>query len=1146
MLIGKLTLNDNHVLNLKGFDRGGTLRLDCFTHNNADYALFVLLNNEKMLVKAMDKGLDSVIPYVSTHNNEDMGFNIRKKSRSAQYIGNKNGLFHTLVYGIKVGCYASTNRDFLVHKDKNSGTYQIVLEGEDLNFVKGVCIDKLEFTITTVKTDIIEFDMVMVSGDLTYRVYFYEDKDYSEYLKPLKYRTVQIGNPFEEEKMSKQTLDEITKIGLDNVRGLLIDLDELLVKKNMGYIKEKKYLPLDNTKDFYEYLEYLSVTDRLIKADFETTGLKITSNSRNREDDRMVGLAIAVNELEGTECELDEKFLNVKYYIPVYHTEMSNLFTNLNDNERAVVLSDLEFFHYPKEKISEIRECVENGQEDLVNDWIMMGYLQPVFEKKRLGNANVSFDWKVGYIYYMNMNFVEDSQLAAQLLIHEYPDYDLKALTYQIVGRSVLELDDFSPTGKWEDLPFTFRDLPSDYVLAYAPADVDNLDRIFEVLQKKIEKTEQETVYQLEVAFARAIGYQEFWGYNMKPHKVEKLNEELMGELHEVTSTIYGLAGEEFNLDSPAQLLKVMNDRGYDIKSTKKEALKQLYKDEFVGAILRYRGISQIIKLFVKPLPDQMNENGDIYPSSFSIGARTGRTSASKPNYQQADDTIKRYVEAREGFYLVDSDLSQIEYRVTGSLSRQPELLEMFKDFEKDYHTYQTSRMFKIPYELVERSQRNQAKGINFGLPYGMGDSTLGYSIFGKRNEETKKKAAHLRKIYFEGQEKVLEFFENSRDMAVANGYSRTWFGRRRYYDFVRYSVNQIRKQAGNAVIQGTSADIFKLNMVRLFHYIKKNDLWDKVRILAFIHDEVLLEVHESINPYFIQKILRECMEYEYSGFCPIYCGVGFGHTWYEAKEDLSEINTQAGHQLYAKADTVNWKDSAYYQEGDIVALMGKELQDYKKRYMISYINNTENHNKPIRPFAYAMLNEFVHGIRVDTDRLPDRAFMTKPSLKLRTTLTLDIRDSGNATLKELLSSFITLYMSDEVSVDAINLIDPKDATAKSIASTETKEVSTEVLEEEYKKIELNDFLDISGYYFEPDTLTLNLGCLVLDDVKKVRTYLDIKEDKDADYTVKLVFKDGDTISEIKTYSIAFRDAESVVRFVRRANTKPMLGAIAY
>ena len=147
MLIGKLTLNDNHVLNLKGFDRGGTLRLDCFTHNNADYALFVLLNNEKMLVKAMDKGLDSIIPYVSTHNNEDMGFNIRKKSRSAQYIGNKNGLFHTLVYAIKVGCYASTNRDFLVHKDKNSGTYQIVLEGEDLNFVKGVCIDKLEFTI---------------------------------------------------------------------------------------------------------------------------------------------------------------------------------------------------------------------------------------------------------------------------------------------------------------------------------------------------------------------------------------------------------------------------------------------------------------------------------------------------------------------------------------------------------------------------------------------------------------------------------------------------------------------------------------------------------------------------------------------------------------------------------------------------------------------------------------------------------------------------------------------------------------------------------------------------------------------------------------------------------------------------------------
>lgn len=1136
MLIGKLTINEEYSLSVKGFDKAGNLRLDCFTTNNFDLALFSFLDKTTVFQTASQCGIKSVIDSVTSHNNEKIGFYIRKKSRSAQYIGDKKGLFNTIAYAIKIACYGSTNRDFLVVKNKNEEVYEFELKENDLAFCKDLSLNELTVNVTTRKEEILECTIKGVSGKINFTLYFYEEKDYSEYLETYKYKTIQINNPFADEKVSVETIKEISRIGYDNVRGLLVDLDYLLAKKGMSYISQKKYYELNKLDVFFEYLTYLKETKRHIKADYETTGLKINSNGRNRQDDRMVGLAIAVNTLDEDDHKLDEKFKDVKYYIPVYHTDMVNIFTNLNNTERARVLSDLDSFHYKKEKLDEIREAVKNGFEEEVNDWILMGYLQPVLEYQKIENANVAFDWKVGYIYHIDTNFVEDSQLAAQLLVHKYPDFGLKDLTYTITGKKVLELNDFSPTGKWSDLPITFRELPKEYVLAYAPADVDNLDEIIDVLKKQIVATDQETAYQIEVATAKVLAYQEFWGYNMSPDKVADLTRDLLEEQQGIVNKIHEIAKKEFNLESPAQLLEVMRDMGYDVSSTNKETLKQLQtdSDEFINSILEYRNVSQVLKLFIKPLPEQMNANGDIYPSTFSMGARTGRMSASKPNYQQANDIIKKYIRARDGFYIVDSDLSQIEYRVTATMSGQPELLEMFKDFEKDYHTYQTSRMFKVRYEVVKKSQRKQAKGINFGLPYGMGDSTLGYRIFGKRNSETKKKAAQLRKIYFDGQEKVLYFFENTRDVSVTNGYSRTYFGRRRYYDFVKYSVNSIRKQAGNAVIQGSAADIFKLNIVRILHYIKKYNLWDKVRILGLIHDEILIEVHNSINPYFIQKMVRKCMEFDYKGFCPIFCGVGFGRTWYEAKSDLSEINTQLGNMLYEKADTVKWEESKNYKKyTDISVLIGEDIKRYKLWYLSDYFNNADNYNKPIRPYAYAMLKGMLKGVKVD-EVIPEITIVN-PSLELKTGVTLDTT-SKELGLNDLLTGFINEYMNGKYTLEDINIIDPE----KFVDVEETKEEKTEQVEAEEKVVEVTEeeYVKIMGYSIDGDRLTVNLACLAVEDIERLKKYIDSKIDNDSDYVLQLVYYTESIQKSIKAYNIKFSHAEKIMEFVRKVKVQ--------
>jgi len=1471
LLTGVLTLNDKYKLKLKGCDQAGTLRLDGEPTGNTDYSLLWILNNEKVFNKACKEGIDFLFNELFMHENQPCGFLIRKKARTLQYVGNRKGIFHFIGLAIKTACYAQYQTEYIVYKTKTEDTYEFNLKG--IISEKDFTYTDIQGKFTSIKQDIISGNLSFSSGKIKVEIEFYNIPEYTEYLTSIKYKTLQIANPFST-NITAANFKERVEIGYDSVRSLLVDLQYLLEKKDMGYIKDKKYWKLNKVSDFFEYLQYLKETKRVIKADYETTGLKINSKSRTREADRMVGLAISVNKLMKTDHLLDSKYKDVNYYIPVYHTDMENIFTELTDSEKEKILSDIDGFHYDTGKKDELKQAIEDDDLTEVNDWIMMGYLKPILEEKELANANVSFDWKVGYIYGIDSNFCEDSQLAAQLLIHKYPDYGLKELTYTITGRKVLDLEDFSPVGDWGKMPFTFRDLPEDYVLAYAPADVDNLDEILAVLNKELEETNQTITYAIEIGFAKCIGYQEFWGYHMPPNEVDKLDAELLEEKDRLLDIIYWGAGKTFNMDSPAQLLEVLQSKGHEITSTKKEVLNQLYEDDFILAIKEYRTISQMIKLFIKPLPEQMDKYGNIYPSTMSMGARTGRTSASKPNYQQANDWVRKYIKAREGYYLVDSDLSQIEYRVTATLSKQEALLEMFKDFEKDYHTYQTSRMFKIPYELVQKSLRKQAKAINFGLPFGMGDSTLGYNIFGKRNNETKMKAAGLRKVYFEGQEKVLHFFEDTRDRAVQNGYTTTAFKRRRYYDFIKYSVNSIRKQAGNAVIQGcldgdtriqtkelgivrikdvvnkhmliwtgniwsygdilysgkkrkcvvtfntgqkficspshkflvrshrgderfiecrnlltkehstnphrvvvnnayepsdfiyssararddhfsyannsnnvfvdsmldsfeagrvlgrlasdgsivncedggccvtqfiaehelgvgetlldcmkpltditvsdldikrgihgkifmdtellrgflrglfdgdggisgktitltfgnnldfeimcrdvqkallffgvrsryyrypdrskivigaydtqkfldvigfvnatknqrgrelkcvkdehifgrvlipetveitdeyidmydvcntddgyyvadgivthnTAADIFKLNCIRMMYHIKKYDLWDKVKMLAFVHDEILLEVRNDINPYFIQWLVRECMEYDYKGFCPVFCGVGFGHSWYEAKSDLSELNTQAGHQLYSKADSIYWEESEHYTSGDVVELMGREIKAYKIRYLTDYMMNPDNMDKVIRPYAYAMLQDTNKGYYVG-DLLIDGANVDKSSLQLKSALTLN--EPTKDGLEGLLESFITVYMSD-IEPTSIKIIDPE-SIKEEVKEEAIKDKEIMLLEDIHiGGITGDDYLLTMGYYADSEQLILNLAGLDIGKIEAIKRFIIKHRDEDEDYLVKLVYMTQDKYKEIKEFAIGYQYSRKLMDYVLKNRT---------
>lgn len=781
-----------------------------------------------------------------------------------------------------------------------------------------------ELTMHKDKSDLIYLHFIKDSFELTlssvdYKVKYFDSK-------------VKHSMPVKNTSVSLKSVVGSTTGGLEICRSI----DELKTIKNLSYSNTEHWYFIETYTTFFKVLETLKTTSDIIGFDVETTGVSLNNMSRTYHDfvhtdndcDVLVGFVFGVYGQPE------------RYYIPLrhQHTSFKNLFTDFSDSEYYnKILNDIDNFYYSDALKTEIKTYVNSIREGksvfdipYFGDYICMGYMRDILENKKICCFNGSFEWKTCWIYNINLNLVQDPMVMSYLVKStlKYESHNLKYLSNYELGIDSLELDDFSPTSKWEDLNITFGNLDKQRVFYYVFNDITTMFELLKIYTKEVLESGQSFIYSLEVAFSKAVGYSEFWGYRIDKSDLEQLSKELSTKLQALENDFFNLLGvAPFNTASPKQLKEVLNNNGFpDLESTSEDALEEYSGNEVIDKLLEIRTLQTILKNFVQKLPNFIRKDGRIYSSVFSLGARTGRLTAKDPNYMQANDIVKNYTKAGHGFYFIDTDFNQIEYRVIASLSGQEELIEMFKDPDSDYHTYQTARMHRIPYEMVTKELRSMTKKINFGLPYGMGDSTLGLRLFGKRNDETKRKAAEMRRLYFEQQKKVLEFFEKTRDEGVKKGYTATAFGRRRYYDFDRYSVWTIRRQAGNARIQGTALDIFKLAMVNTFKAICQNNLLDKFRITCFIHDEGLFEVSEEINPYFALKLIRENFEKSFEGFCPIMTGAGVAYTWGKAKSDKSEIKYELGHALYEKADTVIWKNSKYYCDKPFDKLFEEEL----------------------------------------------------------------------------------------------------------------------------------------------------------------------------------------------------------------------------
>jgi DNA-directed DNA polymerase len=330
----------------------------------------------------------------------------------------------------------------------------------------------------------------------------------------------------------------------------------------------------------------------------------------------------------------------------------------------------------------------------------------------------------------------------------------------------------------------------------------------------------------------------------------------------------------------------------------------------------------------------------------------------SRPNAQQLPKSVTKIIVPRDNYCTIDADFSQIEYRTLTAMAKEEKLIESFRDPDSDYHTTMASLMYQVPYASVAPDMRSSAKSFNFGIPYGMGFKSLSILLFGDASPSHVAKAMELYELYFKDQPKVRKFFDKVKEVAGIYRFNKTRFNRRRYYNFEDAEGNYSEakkamalRQAGNFVIQGSAADIFKIAVARNFMFIRDNKLFGKLLITNMVHDEMLFEVDcDTLN---IKKILSEIvknMEFKIDGFPPLYVGAGVALSWAEAKGKMAEIHPVLANTYIAESENDSLYVSSPVSSKSVKEYFDKRVFEFRVNKVSDYVKDESNYNKAIEP----------------------------------------------------------------------------------------------------------------------------------------------------------------------------------------------------
>ncbi|MDG1451180.1 MAG: DNA polymerase I [Polaribacter sp.] len=527
----------------------------------------------------------------------------------------------------------------------------------------------------------------------------------------------------------------------------------------------------------------------------------------------------------------------------------------------------------------------------------ILNEFRPFFESdiEKIGH-NLKYDIKV----LSNYNIAVKGSLFDTMIAHYLINPDMRH-NMDILAETYLNYQPVSITeliGKKGKNQLSMRVVPIADQTEYAVEDADITLQLKEHFTKELESGNVTKLFnEVELPLVSVLTAMEIEGINIDIHFLKKLSVALTADINRLEKEIYDQAGEEFNIASPKQLGIVLFEKMQLVAKPKKtktgqystaeEVLSFLAKDhQIIRDIQEFRQYKKLQSTYVDALPNEVNsKTGRIHTQYMQAVAATGRLSSNNPNLQNIPIRTKRGQAVRKSFIprdenhvLLAADYSQIELRIIAALSNEENMITAFKNGE-DIHAATAARVFNVPIDEVTREQRSNAKTVNFGIIYGV-------SAFGLSNQTdlTRSEAKELIDTYYETYPKLKAFMAAQVDFAREHGYVETVLKRRRYLKDINSRNAMVRngaeRNAVNAPIQGSAADIIKLAMIHIHNRFEKEGFTSKM--LLQVHDELVFDAHKD-ELDIIKPIIKYEMENAFKMIVPLDVEVGTGENWLEA-----------------------------------------------------------------------------------------------------------------------------------------------------------------------------------------------------------------------------------------------------------------------
>lgn len=527
----------------------------------------------------------------------------------------------------------------------------------------------------------------------------------------------------------------------------------------------------------------------------------------------------------------------------------------------------------------------------------IVNIFKPLYENPEIVKVgqNIKYDMEVLASYGVCVAGQLFDTMIAHYLIQPELRHNMDYMAETCLGYQTIHIEELiGPKGKKQK---SMRDLPPEQIVDYAAEDADVTLRLKNYLEPKLEEVGvTQLFYEIEMPLVRVLAEMELNGVRIDTAALAETSEILTKRLSDIEKRIYELAGEEFNIASPKQVGEILFGKLKIVEKPKKtktgqyvtseEVLQQLSgKNEIVGKILEHRGLKKLLGTYVDALPKLINpRTGHIHTSFNQTATATGRLSSSDPNLQnipvRGEDgkEIRKAFIPEEGCLFFSADYSQIELRVMAHLSGDENMIEAFRSGH-DIHAATAAKIYKEDIADVTRDQRTKAKRANFGIIYGI-------TVFGlaERLDISRQEASQLIDGYFITFPKVHEYMEKAKQTAREHGYVETFFRRRRYLPDINSHNGTVRgfaeRNAINAPIQGSAADIIKVAMVRIYKRFKDENLRSKM--ILQVHDELNFSVVPEEKET-VERIVLEEMQGAYKLNVPLVADCGWGSNWLEA-----------------------------------------------------------------------------------------------------------------------------------------------------------------------------------------------------------------------------------------------------------------------